>query len=364
MSLKNLPFFQTGDYRVYLKNISVTDNGWNSKQELIEEWYITTYTVAPEPVPGQPAISDLAHKRFLDPTNRAALEYAGIVPKFAGTAGSSGYSYYNWRESWTGVGFTAIASWAYLKLYNDAYSDFVLLSSDIQTVGGGDIIVRNRWGGYIKGLVSNTTDPTSTNIASTKRIEQAIVEYSTGRRESVIWRRDWTTDPAAGSDKTGTDIGGNPVRKYSFDGRPQDVTQTRIRVRIVKNAQKVAKSDVANTLAAFVGKRNDDVFLGYAANWLWCDSFQMVDLEGPFYELVFDFIYDEWYEHSQEPELDPDGKPTLDATGANYADVQWVRMTRDGANFNKIFFETSANLTAGTIWTDQQTLASKGWVTR
>lgn len=372
MSFKNTPCLTSGQYKAYLRNITVVDGGWNAKQELVEEWHITTGWV-PDQQQGSPYISPLNHAFFIDPTNRAALEYAGIVPQLASSTGPTAYTYYNWRETWTSLGYTTIPGWDRLKLYNDAYSEFVLLSSEIQSAPGGDVIVRNRWSGYVKGIVSSGVNPNTTNIAAKKRVEQAIIEVSVGRREAVIWRRNWSTNPPDNLDITTTDIGGTAVRKYSLDGRPQDVTQTRIRVRIVKNAQKISKTSIVGVLQDLVGTRNSVTFMGYTPGQLWCDAFQLSQLDGPFYEIVFDFIYDEWFEHSQEPELDPDGKPSLDATGTNYADVRWVRMQRDSKDFNQIYFNTFSDLTnipAGSttvtpiIWTEQRTLAEVGWMAK
>ena len=360
MSIGYRAIIENGPYRAFLKSISVTDTGFNGRGEIVEEWHITS--IDTESLPTIPPV--YSNMEFMiDPARRYALEAWGIVPTFKGST-SSGIpvpqTYKQWREAWN----VTTPEWhgdgdRTNQMINDAYDQYMLLSSEIQTLPGGDVIARHRFGGFIRGLTASGQG-SGTNIAINQQIEQAVVEFQTGHRDAIIWRRDWNVPPAAGSDKTGTDIGGNPVRKYSLDGRPQDVVQTRVRVRIMKNAQYVNKDDIITTLTGIVGKRNDAAFLGYAAGWLWCDGFQMVEHDGPFYELVFDFMYDEWYEHSQEPELDPDGKPTLDATGTNYADVQWVRMTRGTYDFNKIFFKTAAALTAGTIWTEQRTLAEKG----
>lgn len=186
-----------------------------------------------------------------------------------------------------------------------------------------------------------TANPASVVAGTPFMILPCSIEMSTQTRVTELYRQNYTTQPLANVDKSASDIGGTATAKKA--GIPIEVNQNRIRVRIVKDAT-VEDMDVAlfYFANAMIGKKNDATFLGYGAEELVCQGVTAIKLEGEFYEMTWDLLYDEFYEHDQVPEFDNQGAPVLDATGTNFADVRWNRKDRDDFDFEEIFFDTLA----------------------
>jgi len=207
-------------------------------------------------------------------------------------------------------------------------------------------------------------EPSTWNTAPT-RLPPVSVEYITTNREDQIYRIDGTSPnlvatPPANLDKSAADIGGIAALKGSRNGLPTNVPQVRIRVRLTTDVWTIGSgglADVVDTYKDYIGTRNDDVFLGFEAGSVVCDGFNIAKLEGPFYEIVFDFTYDSKFEHSQVPEFDTDGKPKENVTGTEFSDVRWIRSSRPQIDHNNIFFST----TPGTKDADVQAVAQNGW---
>jgi hypothetical protein len=207
-------------------------------------------------------------------------------------------------------------------------------------------------------------EPASWSTTPT-RMPPVSVEYITTNREDQIYRINGTSPnlvatPPANLDKSAADIGGIAALKGSRNGLPTNVPQVRIRVRLTTDIYTTGGNgllDVVSAYKDFIGTRNDDVFLDFAAGSVVCDGFNIAKLEGPFYEIVFDFTYDSKFEHSQVPEFDTDGKPKENATGTEFSDVRWVRTSRPSKDFNEVFFSTSP----GTEDADVRTIAENGW---
>ena len=137
-------------------------------------------------------------------------------------------------------------------------------------------------------------------------------------------------------------MGGGPVNPSGVGannpGIPADVPQFRFRIRVVQDTTNTVEgiTDTMTQFQSVIGKRNSTDFLGFTQGQIWCDSVAFQPLEHNFYEVVFDFVYDHYYEHSQIPKFSPDGEIDLDDNGE--ADtVIWVRPQRDEIDFTTIW---------------------------
>ena len=191
----------------------------------------------------------------------------------------------------------------------------------------------------------------------------ASVEAQSGSRTMELYRTGWTTGALATVDKSGSDIGGTATAK-GRKGIPVEVPQMKIRVRLVKDA---TLTDITAAIVYFslnmVGARHKDPvgsldFLGFPTGALWCEGINIVKLEGEFFEVIADFVFDKYYEHEQVPEFDAAGEPALDSTGTNLIDVRWDRLERDEFDFNEIFFHS---LSPWVVDQDQKDFALKGY---
>lgn len=192
-----------------------------------------------------------------------------------------------------------------------------------------------------------TADPASVIAHTPVVILPASIEAQSGTRTMELYRTNWTTGPLATVDKSASDIGGTATA-IGRKGIPIEVPMMKIRVRLVKDAS-VAGAEMDTAIIYFalnmVGARHKDAvgaldFLGFPTGALWCEGINIVKLEGEFYEVIADFVFDKYYEHEQVPEFDAAGEPALDNTGTNLADVRWDRLARDDYDFNEIFYAT------------------------
>lgn len=204
--------------------------------------------------------------------------------------------------------------------------------------------------------------PSSIAGAATTLHDTPVVEYVGGQRETEIFRQNGASSvaaPPSGLDKSTSDIGGDATNPGGKNGIPTVVPQMKIRVRRQLDVNiNGGISSIANYFAAWIGTRNNATFLNLAANSVVMEGMNIVKLEGPYYEVVWDFLYDAYFEHSQIPELDRDNVPKMNATGTNYSDVRWQRVSRGTQNHNGIFFVSS---TYGTADTTMKGFAEKGY---
>ncbi len=155
----------------------------------------------------------------------------------------------------------------------------------------------------------------------------------TKTRQSVVWKSGGT-DPSATSDSVTITTG-------SFVGQgvtPQkvEVAQMSIRLQIVIDAESQANTATAAAILGYLGKRNSDTFLGYAAGKLVCTGAALTQLEHEFYMVSFEYEYDEYFEHNQICETNPDGKIKTTNTGQPNT-VYWKRPTRSSVAFNDVW---------------------------
>lgn len=204
-----------------------------------------------------------------------------------------------------------------------------------------NIAFASRW----KARPSNLATPGSTTLHDTP-----VVEYAGAQRETEIFRQagaSSVTAPPASLDKSTSDIAGDATNSGGKNGIMTYVPQMKVRVKRVLDVEVHGGiSTIMNYFASWIGSRNSATFLNLPANSVVMEGMSASKLEGPYYEVLWDFLYDSYYEHSQVPELDRDNIPKMNATGTNYADVRWVRVTRSTQNHNGIFFVTTGYGTA------------------
>ena len=123
-----------------------------------------------------------------------------------------------------------------------------------------------------------------------------------------------------------------------------DVAQMKIRLKILLDTENQTPADMATNAATFVGKRNSDEFLGFAAGTLVCDSASVNQVDREFYEASMEYTWDEWSHHNQTPDVTPAGEVKM--SGGNVQTVYWKRVPRTAAAFNDIFGVTDA----GGVW--------------
>lgn len=167
----------------------------------------------------------------------------------------------------------------------------------------------------------------------------ASTDYSSMIRSIKLFRYGWVTDPpSTASDSTTADIGGISVFG-TRGGLDVQVPQMRIRLRLVQNADIQAISAAAGVVIQYVNKLSNATFLGFPAYSILCEGASLANVDGDFYEIVFDFLYDAYYHFDQVPFYDADGRPTM-TTGGSYFRVDWKRLPRTKTDFNNIFTGT------------------------
>ena len=191
-----------------------------------------------------------------------------------------------------------------------------------------------------------TPNPTSTTTLTYSL--PSSTEYNTVVRSASLYRTSWTTNPPASSNATASDIGGTSVGGFTF-GQTMEVPQTRIRMRFTLDASATSMLSNATKLSSYIGTMNNASFAGCAAYTLICEGVNVVKTFGEYYEVVFDFLYDPWYHHSQVATVAADGRP--DRNGADLAEVKWKRLPRTLTDFNNIY--------GGDV--PLKTMTEKGW---
>ena len=147
------------------------------------------------------------------------------------------------------------------------------------------------------------------------------------------------TGPSPGLDISTADIGGS---EKLID---QDVRQVGMKLRLVFDCYAtpiLASSAVTGMLdkvTSLLGTKNQYTFLGYGAGNLVATGASINHLEGEFYELVLETLYDEYFHHSQFAVNASDGRPDMTTSGGvgKYKTVYWARPVRTQADFNSIW---------------------------
>lgn len=181
-----------------------------------------------------------------------------------------------------------------------------------------------------KGMASNVEAiGSATTLGAGLFLPAQVVPVIKTRSTKLLRDNPSMTGPNSANDKTGSDIGGIVKRTNS------DVVQVGLRMRLIIDAESLSIDAVTGIVQAYAGKKNSGAFLGYGAGNLICGGGSVNHLENEFWEVVMEYLYDEYFHHSQEAEIGADGRPLMN--GSNYSNVQWVRQARGAVNFNDIW---------------------------
>lgn len=159
-------------------------------------------------------------------------------------------------------------------------------------------------------------------------------------RNTRLYRDPVTTSPPAGLDITAADIGG-AAKEIDVD-----VKQIGFKLRMVIDANSlpiagypVASNGVVGVISAYLGKKNSVSFFNYPAGSLVCSGATLNHLESEFYEIAMEYLYDEYFHHSQMPAKASDGRPEMETVSGvtKIKTVYWTRPVRGAVNFDDIF---------------------------
>lgn len=163
------------------------------------------------------------------------------------------------------------------------------------------------------------------------------VEYSASLRSMRTWRRTWATTPAS---LAAVDISPSDIAGFAASGGQQgmitEVPQVRIRMRFVLDATVTKMVDQYAQISAYIGKKNSVAFLNFPVGSVICEGITMGHLQQEYYEIILDFLYDDYYHFEQVPDYMSDGTLDINSLG-NARTVKWVRTTRSTADFNLIY---------------------------
>lgn len=225
-------------------------------------------------------------------------------------------------------------------------------SIDFQTIDatGNRVKVTTTWS------TNAATDPKTihylgqSNPDPTKNVNYlpASIEYQASLRAMKMYKTGWTTQPPTvdGSfnpvDTTSADIGGTSVKDPS--GLEVQVPQTRVRLRIMRDASVTKMEDQWTVVKDYIGKIYSGSTSGAAVKFfnfengtIYCEGVSMTKLDHEYYEVIFDFLWDAYSHHEQVVDSEPWGDPKLQGNTLNYERVDWKRVPRAAANFNNIF---------------------------
>jgi len=144
------------------------------------------------------------------------------------------------------------------------------------------------------------------------------------------------TPPSASVDKSTADIAG------AAKDVDVDVKQIGIKLRMVIDANSlpiagypVATNGVIGVISAYLGKKNNPSFFGFPTGSLVCSGATINHLESEFFEIALEYLYDEYFHHSQFAERGTDGR--VEMNGTNPKTVYWTRPVRGDVDFADIF---------------------------
>lgn len=202
-------------------------------------------------------------------------------------------------------------------------------SVDIQSMKTGDIRVVINW------QTMYSVKPSSVGTATVVWELPSSTEWQGATRTMKAWRRTWATNPPPTSDSTAGDIAG-----FNYNGKIEgvdiQVPQIRVRMKFTLDASVTPMITQYQQVVDYIGKINSDVFLDFPVGSLVCEGITMGKVQHEYYELIFEFLFDSFYHHSQVPKTEFDGQIEEDSLG-NAKTVKWERQTRATAPFNNIW---------------------------
>jgi hypothetical protein len=160
------------------------------------------------------------------------------------------------------------------------------------------------------------------------------LNFASLSRSILIYRTGWSVAPPAALDVSATDIGGTAISGGN-DGQAYLVAQNRFRLTFEQDSTVTTMQAAAASFQSYQNKKNSATFLGMPANTVICEGVHLNPVKYEFYEVSFDFLFDEFYHHEQVPTMDPDGRIKRNNTGPT--EVKWKRLPRTGVDFNLIY---------------------------
>lgn len=154
-------------------------------------------------------------------------------------------------------------------------------------------------------------------------------------RNVKLYRDPPATTPPANLDITASDIGGTAKE---IDA---DIRQIGIKLRMVVDANSLpmigtsSTGGIVNIVSSYLGCKNSTAFLGNPIGTLVCTGANVNSLESEFYEVALEYLYDQYYHHSQYVTRDSDARPQM--LGTNVKTVYWTRPVRTAVDFNAIW---------------------------
>lgn len=206
-----------------------------------------------------------------------------------------------------------------------------------QTLGCRDITYRTAAGSkaIIFTVVWSTMWMDDLAAETLSFVLPSSTEYSARTRATNVYRTGWTTNPS-NTNATG-DIGGTAVSNGTQPTSIQ-VAQVQMRVRLTLDASVDGMLYATTGFSTYINKINSVAFAGCAIGSLICEGVtaQKGSNGYPFYETIFEFLFDPWFHLEQVCESDEKGYPKLTSAGAP-AVVKWVRPARTAIDFRDIF---------------------------
>jgi hypothetical protein len=178
-------------------------------------------------------------------------------------------------------------------------------------------------------------------------------DYVARVRSTNIFRTGWSVAPS--NTNASADIGGTAVSNGTA-AKSEQVPQLQIRVSLTSDAFTNPMTQVATLSSSFMDRINSAAFAGFPAGTLVCEGFS-VQKNGNginFYDVVYEFLYDQWFHLEQVCDTDEKGYPILNSSQAPKT-VKWKRVARNTADFNDLF------KVGGTIDTAWQRRTLQGW---
>lgn len=184
-----------------------------------------------------------------------------------------------------------------------------------------------------------------------KNFLPASIEYSSSVRAAKLYRTGWTTQPPTVDgtsylpvDTTVADIGGTSARNPK-EGIDSFCSQVNFKLRLMRDATLAPMAAQWTVVKDYIGKIHASTtsgsavapFFNFPAGTIICESVSMTKIEGTeYYEVVFNFLWDEFAFHDQVPELEAWGDVRMTGSPPTLYRVDWQRKKFSGVNFNNI----------------------------
>lgn len=324
------PIKTTANYLGYLISSTYAESDYSDTPNILTETWVIVY-------------AGTRYSQVQMETHSESLHSEGLLPSY-------GMVWNDWKAGRSPAIAGSAVHWTYSA---------VCISYEATSNKDGSLSVVVNFSNRKKTLPTRQDDAGAPTAPANASVYPVVVESTAGSREMELFRSTPAGAPPATLDSSTADIVGTAVASGAKQGPVVTVPTLRLRVRRAVNVQE--NGNIAVIIKAFsgmVGARNTTTFMTFTAGEVYCESFNTAKLEGPNYELVFDFVWDAYYEHSQVPVHDVDGVPKMNSTGTDFLDVRWKRVGRPNFEFNTIFFINGAYTVVNT---EYQGIGERGY---